>query len=73
MMAFFSVWGWGQTITINLSSAGGSGNLGSTNYNNGAERTWTQGGISFGGKAITAGNGGNTGLIQTQAKQWCNL
>lgn len=67
LMALFSVWGLGQSITINLSSAGGSGNLGSTNYNNGAERTWVQGGVSFAGKAITAGNGGNTGLIQTQA------
>lgn len=64
MLMMFSSGAFGQgTITINLSSAGGSGNLGTTNYASGAERTWTQSGVTFGGKAITA-NGSN---IQGQA------
>ncbi len=48
-------WSWGQTasITITNSSIGGSSVLGSNNYASGAERTWTQSDISFGGKAIT--------------------
>ncbi len=47
--------GWGQTasITITNSSIGGSGVLGSNNYASGAERTWTQSSVGFGGKAIT--------------------
>lgn len=47
--------GWGQTtsITITNSSIGGSSVLGNNTYNSGAERTWTQNTIGFGGKAIT--------------------
>lgn len=50
-----SIQGWGQTtsITITNSSIGGSAVLGSNNYNGGAERTWTQSSVNFGGKAIT--------------------
>ncbi|MEN9699760.1 MAG: hypothetical protein RLZZ301_958 [Bacteroidota bacterium] len=46
---------WGQTasITITNSSVGGSSILNSNNYDGGAERTWTQSTVSFGGKAIT--------------------
>lgn len=66
-MTLFSIWSWGQTITINLTSAGGSTNLGSNNYNSGAERTWTQDNVSFGGKAITAATAPNAGAIQAQA------
>lgn len=44
------------TITITNSSIGGSSILGSNNYNSGAERTWTQNSVSFGGKAITCNN-----------------
>jgi len=53
--------GWGQTasITITNSSIGGSSVLGSNNYNSGAERTWTQSSVDFGGKAITC-NPANT-------------
>jgi hypothetical protein len=47
------------TITITNSSIGGSSILGSNNYNSGAERTWTQNSVSFGGKAITC-NPANT-------------
>lgn len=57
----------GQTITINLTSAGGSANLGTSNYNGGAERTWTQNTVTFGGKAITAASSPNAGAIQAQA------
>lgn len=67
--------GWGQTasITITNSSIGGSGVLASNNYNSGAERTWTQSSISFGGKAITCNPTGTPassaacGYIQAQA------
>lgn len=63
-----------KTITIDVTSIGGTAVLGTGNYNSGAERTWTTGGISFGGKAITAnannqpttGNAAGTN-IQTQA------
>lgn len=55
--------GQSATITINLTSAGGTTNLGTTNYASGAERTWIQSGVTFGGKAVT-GNGSN---IQAQA------
>lgn len=50
-----SVLGWGQTATITITNAsiGGATVLGSNNYNSGAERVWTQSGVSFGGKAIT--------------------
>jgi hypothetical protein len=61
------------TITIDVASAGGSSNLGSNAYGGGAERTWTQNGVGFGGKAITT-NPNNTPagfsagqLIQAQA------
>lgn len=63
VLLFVGQVGWGQTITVNLTSAGGSTNLGNSNYNSGAERTWTQNGVTFGGKAITSG--GTT--IQGQA------
>lgn len=52
------VWGQTATITIDLTSAGGTTNLGTTNYGGGSERTWTQSGVDFGGKNIT-GNGSN--------------
>ncbi|MPS72075.1 MAG: T9SS type A sorting domain-containing protein [Chryseobacterium sp.] len=48
-----------KTVTINVANIGGTGVLGTSNYNNGAERTWTTNSISFGGKAITA-NANNT-------------
>lgn len=67
LMALFSVWGWGQTITIDLTSIGGSANIGNNAYAGGAERTWTQNSVSFGGKAITAAQSPNTGAIQAQA------
>jgi len=67
LMVLLSVWGWGQTITINLTSAGGSTNLGTNAYASGAERTWTQTGVSFGGKAITSAVSPNAGAIQAQA------
>lgn len=65
----FSITSWSQTasITIDLTSAGGSTNLGNNNYNSGAERVWTQSSINFGGKAITAAPSPNTGAIQAQA------
>jgi len=56
LAAFFVMHvGWGQTtsITITNSTIGGSSILGSNAYNSGAERTWTQNSINFGGKAIT--------------------
>lgn len=64
------------TITIDLSSAGGVTNLKATNYDSGAERTWTQGGVGFGGKAITSnanpgttiqGQSGNAVIYNTTA------
>ena len=66
LMALFSVWGWGQSITIDLTSVGGSANIGSNAYANGAERTWTQSTVGFGGKAITAAQNPNAGAIQFQ-------
>jgi uncharacterized repeat protein (TIGR02543 family) len=70
--AFFafiaSGFGQTETIIINLASTGGSANIGNNNYNTGAERTWTQDLINFGGKAITAAPAGaNFGSIQSQA------
>jgi len=54
VMTLLTQVGWGQsTITITNSSIGGSAVLGSNNYGSGAERTWTQSSINFGGKAIT--------------------
>jgi len=55
MLGLFVGNGWGQTATITITNAtiGGSSVLGSNSYNSGAERTWTQSSISFGGKAIT--------------------
>ncbi|MDR1342474.1 MAG: choice-of-anchor D domain-containing protein, partial [Prevotellaceae bacterium] len=61
------VWGEIRTITITVDSIkNGGGTLGSNSYNN-EEETWIQDGVFFGGKAIAAGNGGNTGAIQMQA------
>jgi hypothetical protein len=48
-----NVWGQTTTITITNATIGGSSVLGSNNYNLGAERTWTQSSVNFGGKAIT--------------------
>ncbi|WP_051230803.1 T9SS type A sorting domain-containing protein [Epilithonimonas caeni] len=42
------------TVTIDVASIGGTAVLGTSNYNGGAERTWTTNAINFGGKAITA-------------------
>ncbi len=65
LMAGWNV-SWGQTasITITNASIGGSGVLGSNNYGSGAERTWTQSSVSFGGKAITC-NPANTPASST--------
>ncbi|MFN8296271.1 MAG: autotransporter-associated beta strand repeat-containing protein [Chitinophagales bacterium] len=67
-------WAQTATITITNSTIGGSGVLGTSNYNSGAERTWTQSSVSFGGKAITCNstNSPNSGdaactYIQAQA------
>lgn len=62
-----SAMGETATITINLTSVGGSANIGSGNYGSGAERTWVQNDVSFGGKAITAAQSPNVGAIQAQA------
>lgn len=59
LLMLFPVWGQTASITITNSSIGGSAVLGSNNYNSGAERTWTQGSVDFGGKAITC-NPSNT-------------
>jgi len=68
MLASQNAFGEPVTITITVASINGEGNqLGSNGYNGGAERTWTQGGIDFGGKAITQGQSGNVGTIQAQA------
>ncbi|PKP16506.1 MAG: hypothetical protein CVU07_06690, partial [Bacteroidetes bacterium HGW-Bacteroidetes-23] len=72
MFAFlfsFSVTSWSQTatITIDLTSAGGSTNLGNNTYASGAERTWTQNSVTFGSKATTAAQSPNVGAIQAQA------
>ncbi|MDR0687834.1 MAG: hypothetical protein LBF55_03990, partial [Prevotellaceae bacterium] len=57
-----------RTITITADSIKhGGGTLNSGNYNNGAERTWTQDDVSFGGKAITEGTGVNADAIQMEA------
>lgn len=72
---FFVNVGFGQTATITITntSIGGSAVLGSNNYNSGAERTWTQNTIGFGGKAITCNPAGTPassaacGFIQAQA------
>lgn len=69
-----SIFAQTKTVTINTTNIGGTAVLGASNYNGGAERTWTTNGISFGGKAIT-GNNNNTPatgnaqgtLIQMQA------
>lgn len=61
------------SITINSASIGGSGVMGASNYNAGAERTWTQSTIGFGGKAITCNPAGtpvsstSCQFIQSQA------
>ncbi|MPT31277.1 MAG: T9SS type A sorting domain-containing protein, partial [Chryseobacterium sp.] len=59
-----------------VASIGGTAVLGTSNYNGGAERTWTTNAIDFGGKAITANavNAPTSGTaagtnIQTQANQ----
>jgi hypothetical protein len=41
-----------KTITIDVASIGGTAVLGSNNYNSGAEKTWSTGGISLGGKQL---------------------
>ncbi len=69
----FNAFGQTKTITITTTTIGGTAVLGSSNYNSGAERVWSQDEVSFGGKAIT-GNNNNTpsgsaagSLIQAQA------
>lgn len=59
LLVGLGVSGWGQVITITNSSIGGSVVLGTSNYGLGAERTWTQSTVNFGGKAITC-NANNT-------------
>jgi hypothetical protein len=54
-----NVWGQTTTITITNATIGGSSVLATSSYNSGAERTWTQSSINFGGKAITC-NSSNT-------------
>lgn len=39
---------WGQTITLTQASSG----ITATGYDSGAERTWTQNSVTFGGKAL---------------------
>lgn len=59
-----SVGMWGQTtVTITNSTIGGNTKLKTNNYDSGAERTWSQSSINFGGKAITCNtnNSPNTG------------
>jgi hypothetical protein len=51
-----NVWGQTTTITITNATIGGSSVLATGTYNSGAERTWTQSSINFGGKAITCNN-----------------
>lgn len=60
---------WGQTesITIDLTSLGGASNIGTNAYASGAERTWSQGGVTFGTKATTGATSPNAGAIQAQA------
>lgn len=55
LLVLMGNYGWGQTATITItnSSIGGNAILSTSNYNGGAERVWTQGGVGFGGKAIT--------------------
>ncbi|GHT10810.1 hypothetical protein AGMMS4956_02890 [Bacteroidia bacterium] len=61
-------WGATETITITVSSINDNGaTLGTSAYNGGAERAWTQNGVSFGGKAITQAPSPNTGAIMAQA------
>ena len=48
-----------KTLIINTTNIGGTAVLGTSNYNSGAERTWTTEGIALGGKAIT-GTAANT-------------
>lgn len=63
-----------KTITIDVTSIGGTAVLATGNYNNGAERVWSSNSIGFGGKAITANANATPGAgdaaatnIQTQA------
>ena len=65
---------WAETtIVITVESVGGTAVLGTNAYNSGAEKTWSQSGVSFGGKAITANrsntpSGSSSGtFLQTQA------
>ncbi|MDR0711414.1 MAG: hypothetical protein LBF67_03580, partial [Prevotellaceae bacterium] len=58
-----NVWGEIRTITITVNSIeSGNGTLGNS-YNSGAEKTWTQDGVSFAGKAIMK----RSDTIQAQA------
>ncbi|WP_312765051.1 InlB B-repeat-containing protein [Epilithonimonas sp.] len=66
-LVLFAVWANAQSITLTASAANAAGAaLGSTNYGSGAERTWTQSSVGFGGKAIT-GNSGTPTAFQCQA------
>ncbi len=63
-----------KSVTINVSSIGGTDVLKTGNYDGGAERQWSSGDISFGGKAITSNANKQPGevnsagtLIQMQA------
>lgn len=55
-----------RTVTIDVASIGGIAVLKTGNYDNGAERTWSQNGVSYGGKAIT-GNSANQPTTPTTA------
>lgn len=52
-----------ETITITIASTG----ITSTSYDSGAERTWTQNGVSFGAKAVMKENVTTNPTIQSQA------
>lgn len=67
LFGFGKASGQTATITIDLTSAGGTSNLGTGNYASGAERTWSQDGVDFGSKATTGAPSPNLGAIQAQA------
>lgn len=55
-----------RTVTIDVESIGGVAVLKTGNYDSGAERTWSQNSVSYGGKAIT-GNAANQPTNPTTA------
>ncbi|MDR3188009.1 MAG: hypothetical protein LBT94_02335, partial [Prevotellaceae bacterium] len=57
------------TITVNSIESGGGTLSSSSSYNDAVEKAWTQDGVSFAGKAIKKGTGGNAGAIQARASE----